>query len=261
LGRKHIGTGKHVFLCFASLIFLFFSGCATVKDFEKKYDAHRVIHQGQKFFARGEFKRSAEEYQKAVSIIGKDEPGDQALMNLGIIYAHPDNPGRDYEKSRHYFTLLMEEFPVSSLVDKARIWVSLYDVIDRSEKETRAKDEIIQKLNNRLSAFNHLLAGQDLLDHGDYSKALKEYQKSLETDQTSPAGDQALFNMGLIYANYENPDKDFQKSSGYFKRLVEEYPRSPLRGQAEIWLGVLDIIEKSKQVDIEIEKKKKELAR
>jgi hypothetical protein len=43
--------------------------------------------------------------------------------------------------------------------------------------------------------------------------------------------------------------------------LIEGYPKSPLVQQAKIWVGVLQVIEKSKQVDIEIEEMKKELSK
>jgi hypothetical protein len=43
--------------------------------------------------------------------------------------------------------------------------------------------------------------------------------------------------------------------------LIDRDPQSPLVEQAKIWIGVLNVIEKSKQVDIEIEEMKKELSR
>lgn len=110
-------------------------------------------------------------------------------------------------------------------------------------------------------ACRHLLLGSKLLTEGDFKGALKENQTALSLSDKDPPGDQALFNMGLIYAHYDNPEKDYKKSIGYFKQLIGAYPRSNLLEQAKIWVGVLDVIEKSKQVDIEIEMKKKELGR
>jgi len=108
------------------------------------------------------------------------------------------------------------------------------------------------------SANDHLILSQELLTGGDYEKALKENQKVLSLSAKRPPGDAALFNMGLIYAHDSNPKKDYKKSLGFFTKLIKEFPQSPLVEQAKIWVSVLDVIEKSKQVDIEIEKKKKE---
>jgi outer membrane protein assembly factor BamD (BamD/ComL family) len=74
--------------------------------------------------------------------------------------------------------------------------------------------------------------------------------------------------MGLIYAHVNNPQRDFGKALDFFKRVVKDYPKSPLAEEAKAWAGVLQeneklsqMIEKSKQVDIAVEEKKREKAR
>jgi len=117
---------------------------------------------------------------------------------------------------------------------------------------------IFKENQRKRSANDHLIRSQELLAGGDYKKAFEENQKVLSLYDKIPAGDAAFFNMGLIYAHDRNPGKDYKKSLGFFKKLIKEFPQSPLVEQAKIWVSVLDVIEKSKQVDIEIEKKKKE---
>lgn len=120
-----------------------------------------------------------------------------------------------------------------------------------------------------------LVTAQKLLDQGDYEGALKENQKVLSLYDNVPPGDEALFNAGLIYAHYGYPKRDCKKSLDLFKRLVQMFPHSPLVGQTKIWIGILQenerlsreieelnkTIKKSKQVDIEIDEKKKELSK
>ena len=117
------------------------------------------------------------------------------------------------------------------------------------------------RMEEQRSAPEYLLRSQKLIAKGDYEGAIEENQKVLSKYPGRPPGDEALFNMGLIYAHYGNPKKDYQKSILFFNKLIEGYPRSPLVEQAKIWVGVLQVIEKSKQVDIEIEEMKKELSR
>ena len=119
----------------------------------------------------------------------------------------------------------------------------------------------VDTVNKKWSARKNLHIGQKLLDKRDFKGSLRENMKALSIIEKEPPGDRALFNIGLIYAHYENPEKDYKKSILYFRRLVREYPRSPLLEQAKIWINVLGIIEKAKEIDIENEKKKKELAR
>jgi len=105
----------------------------------------------------------------------------------------------------------------------------------------------------------HLQQVQESIDNGDFEAAVRVYQADLARPARDREGrpDEALFNLGLLYAHYANPKKDFQKALGSFARLVKEHPRSPLVEEARIWTSVLENMERSKQVDIEIEKMKK----
>jgi tetratricopeptide (TPR) repeat protein len=130
---------------------------------------------------------------------------------------------------------------------------------DAKEQE-RAKEDI--------NAHEHLLRGQKLFIQGDYEGSLKEYKKVLSVSANRPPADEALFDMGLIYAHPGNPKRNLAMSLSVFQRLMKDYPHSPWAEQAKIWADVFQenetlkqVIEKSKQVDIEIEEKKREKAR
>ena len=127
-----------------------------------------------------------------------------------------------------------------------------------------------------------ILRAKRLFDLGDYAGSLKENQKILSRSVKNDPRDQALFNMGLIYAYVENPQRDLGKALHLFKTVLKEYPQSPLAGEAKVLAGVLQeneklsqgieklkqeneklsqVIEKFKQVDIDVEEKKREKAR
>jgi hypothetical protein len=107
----------------------------------------------------------------------------------------------------------------------------------------------------------HLGSISDFIARGDFEGAMRESQDILAHSPITPPGDEALMNMGLISAHYANPKRDYKKAVGYFMRIEKEFPRSPLVEEAKIWVGVLLAFEKAQQVDIEIEKKKKELGK
>jgi tetratricopeptide (TPR) repeat protein len=119
----------------------------------------------------------------------------------------------------------------------------------------------------RNEAQEHLLRGQAFLSQRNFDGALTEFQKVLSLPPDKPLKDEALLNMGLVYAHFGNPQRDIEKSLEFFKKLVRQYPKSPLTEQARIWVGVLEeneklnqVIQKLKQVDIEIEEMRRKKA-
>jgi len=109
-----------------------------------------------------------------------------------------------------------------------------------------------------------LLRAKKLFSQGDYEGSLKENEKALALSGGKPPGDEALFNMGLIYAHFANPKRDYGKALSFLRRLIKEHPQSPWTEDAKVWVAVLqdneklsEMIEKSKRVDFEVEEKKR----
>lgn len=100
---------------------------------------------------------------------------------------------------------------------------------------------------------------EDLISRGDFEGAMKECQKILSLSAEAAPGDEALMNMGLISAHYANPKKDYKKAMGYFMRVQKDFPQSRYAEEAKIWTGVLRSFEKAKQVDLDIQEKKRGL--
>ena len=184
--------------------------------------------------------------------------------------------GREHTRQGKYFYLLLACLiflmlstcrSVPEVQKQEPIESSVQDVLPRSPEpveELQIQDEVVpeeppkqeQVANN---APHYLMLAQRLMEKGHFEASLDAGQKSLSRSEKKSPGDEALFHMGLIFAHYNNPKKDYKKSIAYFERIVREYPRSPLSEQAKIWIAVLNIIEQSKQVDIQIEEMKKEL--
>ena len=110
-------------------------------------------------------------------------------------------------------------------------------------------------------AYAHLDRIEPLMAQHDFEGALREGQEVLALSPKAAPGDEALFDMALVHAHYANPKKDYRRSIGLFSRVVKEFPRSPRVEEARIWVGVLEAIEKAKQVDADIEERKKGLVK
>ncbi|OPY02992.1 MAG: hypothetical protein A4E60_00663 [Syntrophorhabdus sp. PtaB.Bin047] len=144
------------------------------------------------------------------------------------------------------------------------------------EKAAEGPDRAPQGVSD---ARRDLDEARRLLDRGNYQLSLMVSERVLTGPAGLAHGDEALFIMGLVFAHPGNQNRDYQRSVAFFKRLVREFPYSPLKEQARTWTEVLEenmklkrassealqeiarlkqIIEQSKKVDIEIEEKKRE---
>jgi len=161
-------------------------------------------------------------------------------------------------------------FPLPSCMT----WENQY-VLTREVYIEKVPKKIIKQEERPKPEMEILGRAEQLFKRGDYEGSMKENQRVLSISGKNPPGDKALFNMGLIYAHGENPKKDYDKSLLSFKKILTDYPQSPLVEEAKTWVGVLQewagmaqeneklkkVIEKFKEVDIEVEEKKREKER
>jgi tetratricopeptide (TPR) repeat protein len=152
MGRKRPGTGKYVHFCIAILTCLALSQCAALdrspllQRLLPQDEARQHLAQAQKLLAQGDYEAALEENQKVLSLAANGPPGGEALFNIGLIYAHPGNPKRDYAKSISFFKRLIKEYPQSLYSERAKIWVQ---IIQESESAKRVAATLTQE-NDKL---------------------------------------------------------------------------------------------------------------
>ena len=97
MGRKRTRKRKHLFLYLACLLTAFFviSGCL---HFPKKWQGEQHLEKARSLIARGEYEAALQESKTVLSKFPKSLAA-QALFQMGLIYAHPENPNPNYLKS------------------------------------------------------------------------------------------------------------------------------------------------------------------
>ena len=80
----------------------------------------------------------------------------------------------------------------------------------------------------------HLALSKHYMERGNFKASLKESQTALKLFPRS-LGDQALFQIGLVYVHPKNPDKNLTNSKAAFQKLIDNYPNSNLKTQAQLW--------------------------
>jgi hypothetical protein len=105
--------------------------------------------------------------------------------------------------------------------------------------------------------FSKKLQGQQLLEEGLDQMISRQYEASMAknlavlNDFPHSLADQALFQIGLIYAHPENPNQNYEKSLGSFTKIISEFPESRLRHQSQLWVVFIrDAIDKKRKIGI-----------
>jgi hypothetical protein len=99
-----------------------------------------------------------------------------------------------------------------------------------------------------------LKEAKDLMGMGDYSASEKK-ALGVMTAFPQALGDEALFQMGLLYTLPKNPNADYEKSRAFFEKLVTLYPDSSRKEEASAWLFALNRIVDNEKETFELQKK------
>ena len=159
--------------------------------------------------------------------------------------------------SQYYFEKLIENFPDSSLTSEAKTFISLFEIIATKEKEAAAVEQKSLQKEKPVS----VPVPRKVVENQNFEEAVQKNLQILEKASKKKPADEALYNLGLIYAHVDNPAKDYKKSQIYFHVLTKQFPESEFAEEAQIWLGLFETIEKIQQIDIDIEQQKKQLTR
>lgn len=157
MGRKHSRQRKQFFLylaCWLSLL-LASAGCTP---FHKSYEEEKLLLRARSSFASDDFMTAITENQEILKRFPQSH-GDRALYIMGLIYAYPEYPDTNYERSINFFKKLIREYPESVFKNEAKIWISLLNRIMEHEKEIDQKNKKIRNLVNQMKRLKEIDIG------------------------------------------------------------------------------------------------------
>ena len=80
---------------------------------------------------------------------------------------------------------------------------------------------------------------ENLMFKGSYEEAIIENERILSLFSHSEPGDKALFNIGLIHAYPDNPQRDYKKSLICFQSIINNFSQSRLREKAIVFASII----------------------
>ncbi len=114
---------------------------------------------------------------------------------------------------------------------------------------------------------------ENLLSQGKYEAALSEFERLEKRHPQSPFSDKIAFNAGLLYLHPDNSKKDVNKGISVLEGMIKRYPNSRYVLYARLLISysrenieqkiemerLKGEMEKFKDIQIQLEKREKEL--
>jgi TPR repeat protein len=164
-----------------------------------------------------------------------------ALYQIAIIYMNQLNAERDDDKAKLYFHRHLIEFPYSILQE--RIQEHLKAIEHRKTQSVQfTPEQILAKLDSQLLLSKPAVAYDEELTPMS-RRAIKEDRLGdangvyLAVYQNPGSHDgikaKSLYQLGLIYMSTNNKERSIDKSSYFFRKIIEEFPNSKLTEKAK----------------------------
>jgi tetratricopeptide (TPR) repeat protein len=146
------------------------SGCSHFNDGRK---AKTTFAEANDLYHQGSYAASLDKYSE---IIDKyPATADRALFEMGIIYAHPKNEQKDYQKSLECFQKLIKDSPES--VYRQNSEMMIFNI-----RNVALKDQTIAAQQMQIEALQHEVQGKE---HGivTLQKEMEAHEKEMEAHE------------------------------------------------------------------------------
>jgi len=134
MGAKRRRLRQYVYVSIACLILLTVIACVPCKQMPPAHEEGVPLTGVRDFISRGDFEGAMKECQEIISRSPATPPGDEALMNMGLISAHYANPRKDYKKALGYFLRVQKDFPQSRFAEEAKVWTSVLRDFEKAKQ-------------------------------------------------------------------------------------------------------------------------------
>ena len=119
----------------------FLSGCSHSSE---STPAGSISLSANDFFAQGNYEASLAEYEKQIE--KEPENADRVYFEMGIIYAHPKNDRKSYEKALECFRKIINDYPESEFRrDSQMMMLQIQNVI--------IKDKLIAEQQTQINTY------------------------------------------------------------------------------------------------------------
>jgi len=166
MGRKQIRMSAHLNLFFVCIVMapMLLCGCSHLNE---------GFREANDFFSQGSYEASLCKYRQII-----DEypaAGDKVLFEMGIIYAHPGNEQKDYQKSLECFEKLIKDYPVSDYRKDSELMVFNINNVIIKDKTIATQQAHIETLQQEVKSYgDEIITLQEMIEEIEQEVENKE---------------------------------------------------------------------------------------
>ena len=163
-GKRQKGIGEYLrlfFVCIMTTLILI-CGCSHT---DEGLQARSLSQEANDFFNQEKYEASLSKYEQIIE--GHPAVEDRFLFEMGIIYAHPRNEQKDYQKSLECFQRVVKDYPdseyrqdsqmmifqIHNVIIKDKIIAAQQTQIETSRQKVKSKENQIITLQERIETL------------------------------------------------------------------------------------------------------------
>ncbi|MBW2707603.1 MAG: L,D-transpeptidase family protein [Deltaproteobacteria bacterium] len=136
------------------------------------------------FFNQGEYEASLNKYEQIIEI--HPAVADRVLFEMGIIYAHPGNEQKDYQKSLEYFQKLVRDYPDSEYRRDSQMMIfQIHNVIIKDKIIATQQRQIVTSRLETKGKENEIITLQEKIE--TLEQKIETFEQKIFTLRTEPA--------------------------------------------------------------------------
>jgi tetratricopeptide (TPR) repeat protein len=177
MGKKQSRTGKHLCFFFTCIILspILICGCG---HFHEGFLARSTFKEANDFFSQGSYGASLSKYEQIIEQY--PTVGDRVLFEMGIVYAHPGNDQKDYQKSLECFQRLINGYPESGYRQDSEMMIFHINNVTIKDERLRRQQAHIDTLQREV-----ISRGNEIATRQQQIEALKQNVKGKEGQLTT----------------------------------------------------------------------------
>lgn len=170
MGPERIRQRKYLYLLVASVVLIGsgISGCTGVQGLL----ARPEYRQAENHRAGGDYQAALQQYRQIA--LTYPETADEALFEIGCIYAYPKNPEKDYQKSLEAFRRLVSEYPASRYQESADAFIALIVELATRDRGAPALRRQVDSLERQVESLQKQIEQMKEID-----RSLEERRRSM----------------------------------------------------------------------------------